>query len=294
MNLRDLSVSTRLILAFGAVIAVFGVALTLSIVRLGSFSDSASIVTGPELTKLQTVTAWQFNIDDSMRRTRNMLIFDDKAKIQEEIEVVKNTFDKRKEYADALTASLSSPEAKALLQTIFEARAINTPLEHEFLEQVEAGQIKDARQMLLQRVRPAQLALLEGLTKLSDYQKAQIKAQARVLAASYQSSRTLLLMLALAAVAVASALAFVIARAIKSPLYQALAVLAQIEKGNYNTAVTVSSRDETGKVLSALDAMQRSLKERIERDRAAAMENGRAPHGTRPRFGRRDAGRPGR
>ncbi len=82
-------------------------------------------------------------------------------------------------------------------------------------------------------------------------------------------------LLALAAIGMAAAFAIALARAIKSPLDQAIEVLAQIEKGHYETPVAVSSRDETGKILAALVTMQRSLKERMERDRAAAVENGR-------------------
>jgi len=68
---------------------------------------------------------------------------------------------------------------------------------------------------------------------------------------------------------------FQITRAIRIPLTQAVAVLGEIERGNYETAVTVTSGDETGQVLAALDRMQRGLHERTEREHAAALENGR-------------------
>jgi methyl-accepting chemotaxis protein len=269
------SVATRLFVGFGAVIAVFGVAVTLSIVRLADFNASVATVTGPELAKLEMIDAWALNISESMRHTRNMLILDDKSKIQTEVDAVKATFDKRKEYAEALTAGMTSADGKSLMRAVLEGREINIPLEHEYLQQIEAGQFKDAKETLLQRARPAQLALMASLTKLRDYQKAQIKDAADALAASYQRVRTLLLLLSLAAVLVGSVLAYLIVRAIRNPLRQAVAVLAEIEKGNYATLVTVSSADETGQVLAALDAMQRSLEERTERDRSAAVENGR-------------------
>ena len=68
---------------------------------------------------------------------------------------------------------------------------------------------------------------------------------------------------------------FQITRAIRVPLTQSVAVLGQIERGNYQTPVSVISGDETGQVLAALDRMQRGLHDRTERERLAALENGR-------------------
>ena len=76
--------------------------------------------------------------------------------------------------------------------------------------------------------------------------------------------------------------AFVVIRSITRALSHSVAVLAEIEHGNYESEVTILVDDETGRVLQSLDTMQRSLKERTERDRlraesdlAAAAENAR-------------------
>jgi methyl-accepting chemotaxis protein len=89
--------------------------------------------------------------------------------------------------------------------------------------------------------------------------------------------------------AVLLAFAFVIIRSITRALSQAVRVLGEIERGNYESRVTIETKDETGQVLASLETMQRSLKERTDRDRertesdraradsdrAAALENGR-------------------
>ena len=76
--------------------------------------------------------------------------------------------------------------------------------------------------------------------------------------------------------------AFVVIRNITRALSHSVAVLAEIEHGNYESEVTILVDDETGRVLQSLDTVQRSLKERTERDRlraesdlAAAAENAR-------------------
>jgi methyl-accepting chemotaxis protein len=70
-------------------------------------------------------------------------------------------------------------------------------------------------------------------------------------------------------------LGFVIARGITAGMRQAVGVFGEIQHGRFDNAIVVPGRDEVGQVLAGLAEMQSKLRERIERDRAAAAENGR-------------------
>jgi methyl-accepting chemotaxis protein len=274
MNYRN-TVGARLMLAFAGVIIVFGAAVALSIARLAAFDASVISITGPDLAKVELADGWLQNLSESMRHTRNMLIMDDKAQIQGEIGKVRALSEKRDKITDEMTAAVQSAEGKVLLQAAVEARDSLKPLDEEYLQEVQSGDIKAAKDTLLQRSRPAQLALIASLQKLSDHQQAKIRVKADELAASYQSTRTMLIALSLAAVAVACLLAWLLTRAIKKPLNHAVAVLGEIEKGNYASVVTVSSKDEIGQTLQGLERMQVALRERTENEHASAMENAR-------------------
>ncbi len=269
------SVAGRLFLGFGIVIVMFGGAIALSILRLSAFNDAVTSLTGAQLTKAETADAWTLAISETMSHTRTMLLLEDKAKIQTEVEKVRTLEADRKQYADTMIANVRSPEGKAMLQTALDGAAALTPLEDEILRQVEAGQVEKAKVTLLEQARPIQNSLKATLKQLREHQRAEIQASATALAASYQSSRMLLLMLSLVALILAGVLAFHITRAIRNPLAQAVGVLGEIGRGKYDTSVTITSNDETGQVLTALDAMQCSLKQRTDRDRAAALENAR-------------------
>jgi methyl-accepting chemotaxis protein len=176
---------------------------------------------------------------------------------------------------DSLKSRVQSAEGKALLQAALERNAAVVAVDDEYFHQLQDGQLKDAKDTMLQRAGPAQHALTVALTKLSDFQKATIRSSAEQLAAEYQRTRALMLVMSSIAVIIAALLAYLITRGIRDPLRQAVGVLDEIGKGNYSSIVTVTSMDETGRVLSALDEMQRNLKERTERDAASAVENGR-------------------
>ncbi len=269
------SVGARLMLAFAGVILVFSVAIVLSISRLAAFNASVSDITHKQLNKVELASEWRDALSESMRHTRNMLIMDDKAQIQGEIEKVQALAEKRAKYADDMKAAGLSDAGKALLQAALDARDTLKPLDAEFIKEIQAGDVKAAKDTLLQKSRPAQMAVIDAMNKMSEHEQENIHTKADEVAASYQSARTLLIALALGAVAVACVLAWLITRAFKIPLNHAVAVLGEIEKGNYANTVTVSSRDEIGQTLMGLERMQVALRERTEKEHAAAMENAR-------------------
>ena len=274
MNLRN-SVGARLMLAFGGVIIVFALAVALSIGRLAAFNGAVKDITHKQLAKVETADAWAASLSESMRHTRNMLIMEDKAQIQGEAVKISALSEKRDLLAQKMTSLVESAEGKAMLKTALDASTTLKPLDEQYLREVQAGDFKAAKNTLLERSRPAQLALIAALQQMADHESEHIHGKADDIATAYASSRTLLLILSTGAVAAACLLAFLITRSIKKPLNHAVAVLGEIESGNYANTVTVSSQDEIGQTLLCLERMQTALRERTEQEHASAMENAR-------------------
>jgi methyl-accepting chemotaxis protein len=274
MSYRN-SVGTRLLLSFAGVIIVFSVAVGMGLNRLADFNAALGEISGPLLVKVEATDDWAATISESMRHARNMLIMDDKAQIKGEIDRFAELTRKSQEYADTMTANVKSAEGKALLGAVMEARAILLPLDQEFIRQIEAGDAKGAKDTLLEKSRPAQKAFMAALAKIGDHQKEHMQIRANQVAASYHSTWIFLISLSLAAVAIGCVLAYLMTRAIRNPLNHAVAVLGEIEKGNYANAVRARSNDEIGQTLRGLERMQVALRVRTENERAAAMENAR-------------------
>jgi methyl-accepting chemotaxis protein len=269
------SVSWKILGSFGIVFVVFGIAIALSVVRLAQFNAAAGSVTEEELPKFEVTNALAAGMMQEAIHMRNVLVVDDPERLATEVATIKQFSLKSQDYLDTLKAIARSDEERARLQGVVEARGAFQPLEVEFLRDVAGGDLKSARDILLTRIRSPQLAYLGKLTKLSDYFKTELTRAADALDGTYLKTRKFVLSLAAAAIGIALLLAVVIARSIAKPLQQAVGVLAAIEQGNFESEVKIATRDETGRVLGALDNMQRSLKARIETDRVAAQENAR-------------------
>ena len=102
------SVGSKLLLAFGVVIVLLGAAITLSIIRLSHFNSAVAAVTGPQLEKLELSNEWIFQLQETARHTRNMLIMDDKDKIRHEIQAAAETKAKRTASMEALQQRVDS------------------------------------------------------------------------------------------------------------------------------------------------------------------------------------------
>ena len=157
MNYRK-SVHARVTLAFAIVIVVFGGAVALSIAKLAASNASLGDITSHQFAKVETATAWELAVSESMRRERIVLILDDKEEIQGEIATLRALMEKRKQLADKMTSLVQSAEGKALLRVALDANAAIVPLDAEFIRQIEAGDVKAAKELLMQRARPVQVA----------------------------------------------------------------------------------------------------------------------------------------
>ena len=272
MSFRN-SVGARLLYAFVGVIAVFGIAIGLSLHRLASFDTAVTEITGPQYQIVEAATDWSADLSESMRHTRNMLIMDDKAQVQGEIKKVGALSEAGAQLADALTRHVQSGEGKALLKDAMDARSALLPFDQEYLKQISDGDMKGAKETLLLRARPAQLALIAALKKLGDYHKEQIRQQVGALEVSYRSARSFLITLTIVAIGLACLLCYLLTRALKQPLTHALEVLGAIESGRYGSQIVVRSNDEVGRVLRGMDRMQTALRARTQQEQSSAAEN---------------------
>ena len=275
MTLRDASLRTRLLLAFAAVMAMLSLAVATGVFGLSQFNSGVHNLTDERLIRLDTANQWVVELLETARHTRNVLILDDKAQVRQEIDAIRVSQRQRKQYRERLAAEVSGSEERAVLQAAIDLDDRYLPLEDQYLEQIEAGQLAEGKVTLLERTRPAQLLFLDKLKRFSAYETSQVKIRAGELDSAYRRSINVLAIACLAAIATAVLLALRITNAVARPLAAAIGVLHEIERGNFTSSITVSSNDETGQLLRALATMQSNLKERTDRDHELANETGR-------------------
>jgi signal transduction histidine kinase/CheY-like chemotaxis protein len=221
------------------------------------------------LTELQRVKIWQIlaQVDAAQRAT----LVEDIHEARTNIEATFAAYD----------TLLADAKNRALLSADRAAFKAYDALINQALALVSQNRIVEARELITQNEELFE-ACIDSVEEHRRYNKDlgdAAAAEGRVI--KDDASRIEFAVGALISALVLGA-AFVVIRSITRALSHSVAVLAEIERGNYDSPVTVLVEDETGRVLRSLDTMQRSLKERTQRDRerakrdlAAAEENAR-------------------
>src|SRR5471030_958334 len=190
---------------------------------------------------------------------RNIGLQSDVSLMQKEEEKVK---DQRKKYESAITGlkklGLDDSETKVLSDIATLDDGVDAAFK-EAIVQVLAFNSEGAAKVIANRLRPLNIQTLAQINKLVDMQDS---AARDVMAGSVNSDRKLmLLLLGLCALAVAIGVVFamVITRSITVPLSGAVEVAQKVAAGELTSQVVVEGKDETSKLLQALQEMTASL-----------------------------------
>ena len=83
------------------------------------------------------------------------------------------------QYPQASVTKVTSPDEKAFLERVVEARKAYIPYEDEFIKAAEDNDLARAKVVLLEKARPAQLLYISSLEKLVDHEVDSTKKAAR-------------------------------------------------------------------------------------------------------------------
>jgi methyl-accepting chemotaxis protein len=256
--MKSISMRMRLSMGFGLMIVLLVVVALTGMLRLTDFHRRLDAFASVRVPQLITGGESVESLLQTARQMRDTLILDDEKQIKEAIDGIV----KRKEQRTQLQANLektASDKDKVLLKAIADARAKYLPHEDEFLAIARKGDFSAAKEVMLERVRPAQLAYVDAINQFTAYQVQQSKTDAQDANAIYAGTLALTLSLTAIAVVVGLAAAFLIIRGIVGPLSAAVKFAQAVAAGDLRNHVAAHGDDETGQLLAALQNMNASL-----------------------------------
>ena len=161
--LRNLRLGARLGLAFGVVITLSAAVVLIGITRLSHLTDSLSLIGSDRVPKLQQVAEMTDNVNLIARELRNALIFEDPAAVSVALETVTKTRAEIAKIFETMAPTITSDEGKAKLAVLSKAREAYLPVQQQFVDLVKGGKAAEARTLLEDKLRPAQLAYIGAL-----------------------------------------------------------------------------------------------------------------------------------
>ncbi|GAC1603254.1 MAG: methyl-accepting chemotaxis protein [Ramlibacter sp.] len=260
MKLSQISVRTRLGLGFGLVLVFLMVVGGASLLRLAEFNRNVETLAKVGMAKLVASSQASDTIMRTARSTGNLFFLDDDKEIKQEIAAIRLNQAKVTALLEPVEKAVTPGKEAELFQTIVKARSTYLPAEDAFLKVAEAGDFVTAKDVLLQRTRPAQLRYIEAIGDFQHYQVSRSAEGATRTGDDYLLTRNLIVGLVTVGLLFGIAFSLWITSSIIGPIRQAVSVARRVADGDLTVHVAAGGKDETGQLLNALADMTQNLR----------------------------------
>jgi methyl-accepting chemotaxis protein len=222
----------------------------------GLFGDVANA----RIPRMVVGSAIKEDVQTISSSVRNMILMRDSSAILAEAQSigrVQKRIDQRFGELEKLLADDSA--AQAALQQVQAARKAYEPLQNETQELAGSGQIFEAKDILIDKMHPAQLAYFSAMDALLQQQQQQLGQATGATEQAANRVRGMLLVTTLVVMVLGGLLAWWIIRSITVPLRQAVRVARSVAAGKLQEPIDAQGRNEVAQLLLALKDMQGAL-----------------------------------
>ena len=268
MKISDLKIGTRLAGAFAVLLLLLVAILVSALWQLDRIDDAkAEMVASHHKAKL--AAAWREGVATNSVRTLAKVRSNDPAEektLESEMKAVTAEVDKVHEELKGL---ISSEQGKANLRAVADQRKVYSSIRtNVFNLKAEQGMTNGLQTTVAEKLVPEIKKYLATVDDVVRYQDELFDAANHRIDEVHTSSNKFLISLGVIALALGSALAFILTKSITRPLDYAVGLAEQVAAGDLTAKISISSRDEVGKLLAALKHMNGNLLKTVSEVRA--------------------------
>jgi methyl-accepting chemotaxis protein len=266
MKMSNLKVKTRLLIAFGILLAGCGMIGLAAVQTMRKLDADVQHIVAEDQQMVTDASTFESGVRSIIARTSELMLAgpDEAAQIRDQISAVRTRLD---ETSRLLEESLDEPETKALYEKIVAARAAQVASLDRVMKLAANEKTREEAIKLYQNETRQRANVLTGT--VHDLVKAltdDFETAAREAREQYAAGQRNVFILLAFSMAVGIAMALLLARSILSPFRAAVGVASAIRDGKLDNAIDARSTDETGRLLSSLEDMQDALRKRDEKD----------------------------
>ncbi|NSX13012.1 HAMP domain-containing protein [Cupriavidus taiwanensis] len=274
MNIRSLSIRTRLLAGFGTLAGVVLVVSAYSLHALGEATAGFDDYLNGLNARAEVASQVRSAVDRRAIAARNLVLITDAAELE-------------REKADALRAHADvqarltrlgemvrqpgvSEEARKLVEEVARVETQYGPVATGIVGLAVERKVEEAIARIDKQCRPLLAALIKSTDAYAEFTRQRQKDMEHRLAADYERQRNLLILISLVSAVIALAGGVLITRAITRPIQRAVEVAGTVASGDLGARIEVDRHDETGRLLAALRDMNERLTATVTRVRAGS------------------------
>lgn len=257
-------VSTRLILGFAAAMALLALVGLVGVLALQNDARLMTALVDESLVKERLIREWHGNTNTNGARSVSVAMIAD-AKLRDSINAhIKETSARISDIQKQLETLPISTDEKAMYDAVAAKRKEYLAFRDQVAALKKDGKDDEARDLYLQKQEPALGSYLTEITRLDNYQAAQIREYSETLRSNSRFARLLMAILSGAAILVGMSASWLIIRSLTTELggepADAVDVASRIAQGDLTVQVPVRAGDQNS-LMAALSAMRDKLAE---------------------------------
>jgi methyl-accepting chemotaxis protein len=274
VSLGGLSVGRRLALGFAGIVGMLVAVAAMNGLEFHNTGERLRLIVEVNNPKVDLAYRLLSQIDEMAIEARSISLLTDLREIDIEAKrlqaAVGEYGNAEKSLQAAIDAAGVTADEKRLMGEIGAAAQKTIPLVLHAAKEGQDGANIEATMTLMVQVRPIEAVWRQKvgeLVKVEEGRSAAAYAQAQ---AGQQRAMMLAALMVAAAIAIGAIVGWRITRSVKQPIDRAIHVAERIAEGDLTSAVEVTSRDEIGRLLMAIAAMQERLRGLVGQIRTSA------------------------
>lgn len=265
MGLRSLSVGNRagaIFMFIGFLVLVMGAIALSQSKKMDSATDQIRVVYLPSIIALGNVGT---DFGRARALTVRALLLKDQQKKSKEISDAKQLMQTIAKNMAEYEKLIQDPDDKKLFDAFMPAFKRYDENQGKVLDFIVAGQNEQAADLIDGELASASTDMREKLEALVKRNSSEAVAAADFSSETFNSAFMMIVSSLVVLVVVLIAVAIGLTRSIVSPLADAVTVANRVAGGDLTQAISVTGNDEPAQLLAALQKMQTSLRETIQR-----------------------------
>jgi methyl-accepting chemotaxis protein len=252
---KNMKIGMRLGVGFGVLLVLLALVSFLSLRNMGKINEEVQNIVKDKFPKTVIANDIVDNINMAARSMRNIIIMDNRADMQKEADRVAGVKKKVGELVEKLQKMIVAEKGKEYLKAVIEARAVYAPGQEEVVRLGMEGKKKEATEVLLTKVRPAQLAYFDKVNKLIEYQTELMETGGKEAVDEYNQGKMISFILLGISILLGAGIAYWVTRSITKPIAECIDVAEKVAQGNTDVRIEAVRKDETGMLLASMKTM---------------------------------------
>jgi methyl-accepting chemotaxis protein len=267
---KHMKIGIRLALGFSIAGVLLAVITITALNRMETLNASVTSLVDDRYPKTVVANRMIDALNASVIALRNTLIYRDPAQVRTELEAVRQANKSIGDEMATLEKVINLDEGKRLLRNILAARTAMAGATSQFLQLVENGKRDEAAAYLTAEISPRQDRYLADVNALIEFQGMLMERLGKDSHRLYSDARQLIIGLGLGTVLLGVLTGWWVTRSVTGPLGHAVQVANSLAEGDLAVRIETGARDETGRLLAAMQGMSERLNEVIGQVRDAS------------------------